>query len=105
MNRYFVFKKVSQIQNPEKIAKYFAIRQEDANEAEYDEDEDDEDKARRVSKHKKTPEKPALEKTLIDEQKPFIRRIGIHKFFITGKKVDNGAEVPPKKMTIRIPKK
>jgi hypothetical protein len=94
MNRYFVFKKVSQIQNPEKIAKYLDMRQEDAAE----------DVEPEFVVAKKTPlEKAGVEKKDMDEPKPFIRRIGIQKFFITGKKVV--AEEARKKVIITVPKK
>jgi hypothetical protein len=106
MNRYFVFKKVAQIQNPEKIAKYIAVRQEDDGLR-----EDDEEGEFIVSGRSQTLGVEKKEDAI--EATPFIRRIGIHKFFITGKKVlEKVAEVvedvpqpQPKKMTIRIPKK
>ncbi len=113
MNRYFVFKKIAQIQNPEKIAKYLAVRQE---EADMRADEGEEGEEEFIVR--KTPlEQAGVEKKeeAVEEVKPFIRRIGIHKFFITAKtkttgKVAAAAEEekvaePPKKMTIRIPKK
>jgi len=106
MNRYFVFKKVAQIQNPEKIAKYLAVRLEEQEaEAEYNSElEEGEIREFKVPQTAKKEDVVMAEKRE-DEKPTFIRKIGIQKFFITTAGKNKEAEMPPKKITIRVPKK